>query len=131
MFGVRNSIPKISNFVFTNSIVGTGTQIVVSTGGGPVNCAFQPDRQGIMGLLENCFTNATVTHNAIVGDGTGWPKGNITLKSLQAVGFTAVDKDRVADYRLLPHSRCKQAGSDGKDLGADVAAVDSATAGVL
>jgi hypothetical protein len=131
MFGVRNSIPKISNFVFTNSIVGTGAQSVVSTGGGPVNCAFQPDRQGIMGLLENCFTNATVTHNAIVGDGTGWPKGNITLKNLQAVGFTAVDKDRVADYRLLPHSRCKQAGSDGKDLGADVAAVDSATAGVL
>jgi len=55
----------------------------------------------------------------------------MTFKNLQAVGFTSVEKDRVADLRLLPHSRCKQAGSDGKNLGADVAAVDSATTGVL
>jgi hypothetical protein len=131
MFGVRKSIPKISNFVFTNSIVGTGSQALVPTGGGPANCAFQPERQRMMGLLQNCFTGAIVTHNAIVGDGSGWPKGNMTFKNLQAVGFAVGDQERIVDYRLLPHSRCKQAGSDGKDLGADIAAVDSATAGVL
>jgi hypothetical protein len=129
--GSQTSIPKIANFAFSNSIVSLGSKPILSTGGGEANCAFQPQRQGMKGLLENCFTNAMVAHNAIVGDASGWPKGNITLKNLQAVGFTAVDKDRVADYRLLPHSRCEQAGSDGKDLGADVAAVDSATAGVL
>ena len=131
LLGVRTSIPKISNFAFTNSIVSTGSQAVSTTGGGAANCAFKPERQGIRSLLENCFTNAIVTHNAIVGDSAGWPKGNMTFKNLQAVGFTSVEKDRVADLRLLPHSRCKQAGSDGKNLGADVAAVDSATAGVL
>ena len=82
-------------------------------------------------LLESCFTNAIVTHNAIVGDSIGWPKGNMPFKDLQAVGFIAMDKDRVADFRLLPRSRCKQTGSDGRDLGADVAAVDSATSGAL
>ena len=131
IFGVRTSIPKISNFAFTNSIVSTGSQTISTTGGGSANCAFQPQRQGMSNLLGNCFTDALVTHNAIVGDSTSWPKGNMTFKDLQAVGFTSIDKDRVADFHLLPHSRCKQAGSDGKDLGADVAAVDSATAGVL
>jgi hypothetical protein len=130
MLGVRTSI-KISNFVFTNSIVSTGTQPISSTGGGPANCAFQPERQGIRNLLENCFPNATVSHNAIVGDSTGWPKGNITVKNLQALGLASVEKDRVVDFHLLPNSRYKQAGSDQKDLGADIAAVDSATAGML
>lgn len=131
MFGVRKSIPKISNFVFTNSIVGTGSQALVPTGGGPANCAFQPERQGMSGLLQSCFTGAIVTHNAIVGDAWGWPKGNMTFKNFQAAGLPVGDKDRLVDYRLLPQSHCKQAGTDGKDLGADVAAVDSATAGVL
>ena len=131
ILGVRTSIPKISNFAFTNSIVSTGSQVVFSTGGGAANCAFQPQRQGMKGLLENCFTNAVVTHNAIIGDNSSWPKGNMTFKNLQSLGFTALDGDRVTDFRLLPNSRCKQAGSDGKDLGADVAAVNSATAGAL
>jgi hypothetical protein len=55
----------------------------------------------------------------------------MTVKNLQALGFASVEKDRVVDFHLLPNSRCKQAGSDQKDLGADVAAVDSATAGML
>ncbi len=130
ILGVRTSIPKIANFVFTNNIVSTGNPVVVTTGGGAANCAFQPQRQGMTALLENCFSNATVTHNALVGDSAGWPKENMTFKDLQAVGFAAVEKDEVADFHLLPHSRCKRAGSDGRDLGADVAALDSATADV-
>jgi hypothetical protein len=131
ILGVRTTIPKISGFVFTNSIVGTGSQVVSTTGGGPANCAFQPARQGVGGLLDNCFVNALVTHNAIVGDTAGWPKGNITFKNLQAIGFAAVEHEKITDFRLLPHSRCKEAGSDGKDLGADIIAVEKATEGVL
>jgi hypothetical protein len=131
MLGVRHSIPKISNFVFTNNIVGVGTQTVVSTGGGPANCAFEPERLGVRGLLENCFTDPTVTHNAIVGDGIGWPKGNSMFKNSDAIGFLATEKGRVTDLHLQAHSRCKQAGTDGKDLGANVDLVNSTTAGVL
>jgi hypothetical protein len=130
ILGVRTSIPKIANFAFTNNIVSTGNPVVITTGGGAANCAFQPQRQGMKSLLENCFTDAVVSHNAIVGDSSGWPSENITFKDLQAVGFASVAKSAVGDFHLLPHSRCKHAGSDGKDLGADIAALDSATAGV-
>jgi len=127
--GVRMSIPKISNFVFTNSIVSIGMLEVTSTGGGAENCAFQPQRQGMAGLLGSCFTNATVTHNAVVGGGKNWPKGNLAIKNVQAVGFAAAEKDRVVDFHLQPQSRCKAAGTDGKDLGADLEAIENATSG--
>ena len=127
--GVRLSIPKISNFVFTNSIVSLGMMGITSTGKADENCAAHPQRQGMTGLLVSCFTNSTVTHNAIVGGGGDWPKGNMTFKNLQAVGFTSAEKDRVVDFHLAAHSSCKGVGSDGKDLGADIEAINTATSG--
>ena len=127
--GVRVTIPKISNFVFTNNLVSMGLMGITSTGGGAENCATQARRQGLTGLLGNCFTNATVTHNAVVGGAGDWPKGNLSVKNVQAVGFVSAEKDRVLDFRLDAHSNLKGAGSDGKDIGADVAAINAATAG--
>jgi len=127
--GARASGPKIANFVFTNNLVASGQRGIISTGGRD-NCAFQPERQGPEGVLASCFSNTTFTHNAIV-DGSGFPKGNIALKDLLSVGFSAVRGDKVMDYHLRPDSRSRRAGSDGKDLGADVDAVERATAGVL
>jgi hypothetical protein len=127
--GVSLSIPKISNFVFTNSIVSIGTLGITSTGKADENCAGHPQQQGMTGLLASCFTNATVTHNAIVGGGKDWPKGNLTLKNVQAVGFASAEKDRVLDFHLDQHSSCKGAASDGKDLGADIEAINKATSG--
>jgi hypothetical protein len=131
ILGVRRSLPPIPNFVFSNSIIGTGEETVGSTGGGADNCAFQPQRQGLSGLLESCFTKPAVTHNGVVGGDSGWPKGNFSFKNLQAVGFVAAEKDRVGDFHLRPDSRGKHAGTDGKDLGADMDALGTATAGVL
>jgi len=130
MLGVRGAIPKISNFVFTNNIVGTGTQLVLSTGGGPDNCAFQPGRQGLVGVLKSCFTSFTVEHNLVVGESDSWPKGNTTVKNLKAVGFVAAEKDSVSDYHLRPDSTAKHAGTDNKDLGVDFSALSTAIDGV-
>jgi hypothetical protein len=130
MLGVRGALPKISNFVFTNNIVGTGVQLVLSTGGQD-NCAFRPERQGLAGVLESCFSNYTVAHNLIVGGTGNWPKGNMPVKDLAAVRFADTNKDTVQDFHLRPDSRAKHAGTDGKDLGVDLEALSSATAGVL
>jgi hypothetical protein len=130
MFGVRGGMPKTSHFVFTNNVIGTGDQLVLSTGGGAENCAFQPERQGFMGVLKSCFSDFTVEHNLFAGRGTGWPKENRIVGSPQAVGFAAVQKDAVADYHLRPDSIARRAGTDGKDLGVDLDTLSGAIDGV-
>ena len=127
--GAPASGPKISNFVFTNNLVGAGAHQIASTGG-TANCAYQPQRQGPSGVLDSCFTGYKFTNNAIVG-GEGWPKGNIALKDVSAVHFQGIRDNKIKDYHVWPDSRSRRAGSDGKDLGADVDAVERATAGVL
>jgi hypothetical protein len=119
--------PKMSNFVFTNNLVAAGDHQVESVGG-ITNCARKPEKLGPTGVLENCFVGFKFTHNAIVG-GSGWPKDNISLRNLEAVGFANLREGRV-DYHLRPDSRIKHAGTDGRDLGADIDALDSATTGV-
>ena len=131
ILGVRGGLPKIPNFVFTNSIVGSGTQLVLSTGGGKDNCAYQPEQQSFTGVLKSCFSSYTVARNLIVGSADSWPKSNITVKDLAGAGFADAGKNTVADYHLRPDSRAKHAGTDEKDLGVDLETLSSATAGVL
>ena len=127
--GAKISGFKISNFVFTNNLVGAGARGLISIGGS-TNCAFQAEKQGPSGVLGNCFSDYKFTHNCIVG-GYDFPKGNILLKNLEAVGFSKLQQSRVFDHHLRSGTRCKNAATDGKDLGADIDLVDSATAGVL
>ena len=128
---------KFANFVFTNNIVDTGQRGVTSTGGGPANCAFHPDPSN---LLKNCFESVTFTHNAIIG-GSGWPAGNFYPKDQETVGFVRSNNGKNGDYHLChaknepasckAPSRYLHAGTDGKDLGADMDAIDAATKGVM
>jgi hypothetical protein len=46
------------------------------------------------------------------------------------VGFVNFNGGNGGDYRLSPKSRFKKTGADGKDPGADMDALESATAGV-
>jgi hypothetical protein len=121
--------PKISNFVFTNNLVSAGGRQIGSTGGGQANCAYGADKAAASEIFASCFPGAKITHNAVIG-GSGWPKQNLTPKNLEAVGFAGARGDRIRDYHLRPDSRAKNAALDGKDLGADIAAVEAATAGV-
>lgn len=138
IIGVTVDREKIINFSFTNNLVGAGDTDIFPTGGGPKNCAFQPQRQGPAGVLKSCFASFNVTHNALVGSGGGWPAGNFTPKNESAVSMRDFRQGKGGDYRLCREegSSCKKkspfagAGSDGKDLGADVDAVRAATEGV-
>jgi len=127
--GAQAAGPKISNFVFTNNLVSAGARWILSTGG-RTNCAFHPERQGPAGVLASCFENYKFSHNGIIG-ASGLPKENIGLKDLMDVGFASLQQGKILDLHLRPGSRCKNAGTDRKDLGADVDEVKEATAGVL
>ena len=126
---------RMSNFTFTNNLVGSGPIDIIPAGGGPKSCSFQAGRQGPTGVLNNCFSKFTFSHNAIVGSQGGWPKENSNPSDHKAAGVVGFSEGR---YQLCRDKRgeCKKAsiaaraGADGKDLGADVEAVFAATNGV-
>jgi hypothetical protein len=133
-FGVKNG--RMQRFTFTNNLVGASEKDMTSTGGGVQNCVFQPERQSPAGVLNNCVDSVTFTNNAIVGGYGAWPNGNFYPKNLDAVGFISTAD---GEYRLCheKNAECKgpskfvHAGTDGKDIGADVDLVDAAIKGVL
>jgi hypothetical protein len=84
--------------------------------------------------LSKCFTAYTFNHNALIAvpskyPPSQWPAGNNFPASIAAVGFVHPNNGVNGDYRLLPTSPYKNAGTDGKDLGADINAIRHATAG--
>ena len=120
---------KMTNFVVANNILSTEQAIEIGSGGrGDKNCAFAPDRQGPSGVIENCFEHSTFTHNLVIG-GANWPAGNIVVKDFAAAGIR-VTADGAYELCREKKDGCKnaspaiRAGSDGKDIGADVAALE-------
>lgn len=138
LFGIKGIAgePKIINFTLRNSILGAGKREVITTGGGPINCAFrQPNAAAI---LNNCFQDPGITHNVIVGSNSVWQKGNYFVGSPSDVGFVNFDNGNNGDYHLCKTKEsafCKgpskylKAGTDGRDLGADIDAIVATTAG--
>jgi hypothetical protein len=121
---------QMKNFVFTNSIVNAGTYPVWSTGsGGTANCAVHDSP---LTTFNACFSNYSFAANAIIASpsSTTWPAKNFFPASAAAVQFVNYNGGDGGDYHLQPSSPYKGQGTDGKDLGADVDAVDSATAGI-
>jgi len=123
---------QMKNFVFTNSIVNAGTYPVWSTGGGPTNCAYY-DKP--LTTFNACFSPYSFASNAVVASTSSfppslWPSGNFFPASAAAIRFANYNGGNGGDYHLQRSSRYKGAGTDGKDLGADVDAIHSATAGV-
>ena len=137
--GVGVDREKIIDFNFTNNLVGVGSNDFFVTGGGPKNCAFQPQRQGPAGVLKSCFASFKVTHNVFIGSAGGWPGGNFTPGNPDGVQMEDFRQGKGGDYRLCAEkgsdyckkeSPFRKAGSDGKDLGADLNAIRSGTKGV-
>jgi hypothetical protein len=100
-FAFRDNITPHNEY----GIIGSGTGI-----GGPT--------------LTTYFPDAVVQKNVIAGgNARQYPSGNFFPPSLAAVGF--VDAAR-GDYRLSPASRYRRAGSEGRDPGADIDALNAA-----
>jgi hypothetical protein len=113
----------------TNSIVSSlpGTAIIGSGNG--ASCAFTGTSTLIR--LQRCLLAPKVTANALIGASGVWPTGNFFPPDPSAVQFADYRNGNGGDYHLLPSSPYKSAGSDGADVGANVDAVNQATAGAL
>jgi hypothetical protein len=124
--------PAMKNFVYTNNIANAGPAPTRTTGGGPSNCAYQ-DTPVI--VLPKCFKPYTFSHNAIIATPANYPPsqypaGNSFPATPAALDFMNYENGNGGDYHLESTSPYKNAGTDGRDLGADVDAVEAAIAGV-
>jgi len=125
--------PAMNNFVFTNNLVNAGSVPTKTTGGGGMgDCAYYP---APLTALASCFQTYAFAHNAIIATPASFPPSSYPAENYfpttaAAVGFVSYRNGKGGDYHLQSTSPYKNAGTDGKDLGADMDALEAALAGV-
>jgi hypothetical protein len=128
--GNFSNLPKMSGFTFVNNLVLAGARPVWSSGGGPTNCAYHDVP---ITTITGCFATYSFVDNAIIGapgnyPPSTWPRGNFFPADPLNVQFVNYNDGNSGDYHLLASSPYKNAGTDHKDLGADINALEAATA---
>lgn len=135
MMIVGNEIanPSMYGFVFTNSIVTTGTYPIWNAlSQSHTSCAVSDVP---VTSLNACFSTYTFGNNALVAapshfPPSSWPTGNFFTADPNDVGFVQYNGGNGGNYELEPGSPYKNMGTDGKDLGADIVGLNQALAGV-
>lgn len=104
-----------TGFVYRNNITPHNQYGIIGTGTGVGN-----------GTIQRYFPGSVVRNNVIAGGSDAYyPRDNFFPASLDKVGFV----NRAAgDHRLAESSPSKKAGTDGRDLGANMAALSQAAA---
>ena len=128
----KMSNPQMYGFVFTNSIVTAGRYPVWNAGGGATSCAHSDVP---LTSLGKCFASYTFSNNALVAapahyPPSAWPTGNMFATSTNNVDFAQYNNSNGGNYQLMSGSPYKNMGTDGRDLGADIAGLNAALAGV-
>jgi hypothetical protein len=123
---------QMKTLLFTNSIINSGPYPIWSTGGGSTNCAYADVP---LTTFDACFSPYSFTSNALIATPSKypsslWPSGNFFPSSASTVQFINYNGGNGGDYQLQSSSPYKGKGTDGKDLGADIATLDSDIAGV-
>jgi hypothetical protein len=122
--------PKMGHLSITNNIFAAAERPVTTTGGGTDrNCSAGPVSKFLDLALQACFSSYNFQNNVIIGGAGGWPKGTSTPAKLSDVGFVNPKDGNGGEYRLAATSKFKHKASDGKDAGADIDAIEHATAG--
>jgi hypothetical protein len=132
LIGNQITNPRMYGFIFTNNLITTGDYPVWSSGGGLTSCSAKgtPAQK-----IAKCFSTYTFKNNALIASPaafppSSWPAGNSFPADANAAGITQYEGGDGGDYRLQPNSRYKNAGTDGRDLGADIVALEAALLGV-
>lgn len=92
---------------------------------------FYGENSGFGGAAINGYwTNMSWNKNLLIGDDFGltYPSGSLFASTVEAVGFTNAS---ASDYRLSTSSLYRNAGTDGKDIGADVNSINMLTSSVV
>jgi hypothetical protein len=139
LLSVANYGAKLSGFSVTNSVFSVGDRRPpLASAGRSDSCAARAQALGSEAVLQACFDPYKFDHNLIITGRGSFPKGNITVSSPEAAGIRDL-KDTVSKDPRLCHAKgpgCPKvspgaaAASDGRDLGADIDAVEAAVAGV-
>lgn len=139
LLAIANSGAKLSNIALTNSVFSIGDRRPpVATAGAAGSCATRTQGQGAEAVLQACFDPYKFEKNLIISRGGSLPKGNIIVGSPEAAGIRDLKGTVSKDPRLC-HAKgpgCPKvspgagAASDGRDLGADIDAIETAIAGV-
>jgi hypothetical protein len=131
--GNTDGNPPMYGLVFTNNLTLTGRYPIWNAfGGGKTGCA-----SGDIPIttIQNCFTTNTFQTNGLIASPSKfppakWPANNFFPASPDDVRFVNYNNGNGGNYQLQSNSPYKNAGTDGKDLGADIAGLQAALAGV-
>jgi hypothetical protein len=139
LLAILNPGAKLKNFSITNSVLSVGADRPISSaGGGPESCAGKTQAIGGQAVLESCFDPYKFENNLIISGRGSFPKENFIVGSAGDAGIREL-KDTIAkDPRLCrdkgpgcnKKSRGSGSASDGRDLGADIDAIEAAITGV-
>jgi hypothetical protein len=112
--------PKTERLVFRDNVITRARYGVFGSGAG----------EGVAGLAFYAAPGFKFERNVLIGpdNGATYPADNFLPATIAAVGFVNYSG---GTYRLAAGSRYKRAGSDGRDPGADVDAVDAAVKDVV
>jgi hypothetical protein len=129
ILSVEDTVAPMPGFVFANNLVESPRAPTQSAGGGSTNCAASDVP---ITVIQTCFPGYVVGGNVLVGDftkylTTQWPSGQTFLASFDQVGFVDYAS---GNYALSSSSPYKGKGTDGKDVGADIAGLNTAIGGV-
>ena len=122
-YALRGETGQVPGLVFKNNIVSHGSNGADCSGSSSGTPA-----------LEKCYPGYIFTKNVLF-DSPGlteadYPPDNF-LPPVAGVLFVNYNNGESGNYRLQASSPYKNAADDGKDIGADIDAIESATAGVV
>ena len=132
----------IANFSFDNNLMNSGNNGFneVLPGNHLPGCG-TTNASGMSGTLTGCMGNSwTTTGNVFANSstpkspkfpGAPFPPGNFEAPTSDALGFVNFNNGNGGDYHLIPTSPLRNTSLDGKDPGADIDGLQTATAGVL
>lgn len=124
--------PSMHSFTFTNNLVTTGRYPVWNAGGGKTSCAYSDVP---VQSIATCFSSYTFGNNALLNNPqpfppSSWPTSNFFAPDTKNAGLARYNNGISGNYELQPGSPYKNLGTDGRDLGADIAGLEAALAGV-
>jgi hypothetical protein len=139
MLSVLNPGAKLKNFIMTDNVFSVGADRPIgSAGGGPESCAGKSQQVGGEAVVTECFEPYKFENNLIISNRGSFPKGNHIVTSAEAAGIRDLKNGSAKDPRLCHEKSagCSKpspgvrSASDGRDLGADIDAIETAIAGV-
>ncbi len=131
LIGVGNftTNPQMSGFVFTNNLGTTGVYPIANIMRAE-SCAMGDVP---ITVLSNCFTTYAFQSNGMIASQpppSSYPKRNFFPESTASVQFVDFNNGNGGNYSLRSTSPYVNAGTDGKNLGADIEGLAAALNGV-